>query len=102
MAREPKLFQWTGWAPKGAHRPDSKRTPQVSCAAVFSTKAEFMRVTGRRPGDMPYVSVMEVRTGLNETSDRAIAEPGKVFWRDDVRHIRRDAPVLEHLDPEHS
>lgn len=100
MARKAKLFQWTGWAPSDVSKFNGRKC-QVSCAAVFPSIAEFKRVTDTPQSGMSWVGVIDVpdEDPQNDVARAAIANPGVVFWRDDVRHVPKNAVVLEHTEP---
>lgn len=91
------LFQWTGWAP-------GKRSKQVSCAAVFESKAAFMRACNRRESEMPYVSIdnrAPERESQGNTGARlAVENPGVVYWQDTINHTPREDVWLVHPNPE--
>jgi hypothetical protein len=97
MAKKLLLFAWLGFAPPGVHRPDMPhRREQVSCAVVLPSKAAFLRMTGYPVSYVQgYVQIDSAEhIGINEVHRAAVAEPGTIFWRDDVRHRGVDAPVL--------
>jgi hypothetical protein len=101
------LIQWTGTAPKEAVV-DHRR--QVSCAAVFPSKAAFRRATNSPVSRDPWFSFTDLdkreARGLsndnwgNEGADLAIKNPGVVYYQDDLRNPKRDAPWLVHPTPD--
>lgn len=99
------LFQWTGYAPRSMRheRPaDKAHLFQVSCAAVFPSKAAFKRATNRRDSDMPWVSTVKVlgdESFGNEGARLALANQGVVFWQDSLRHAPGADVWLEHDSP---
>ena len=104
--KPPLLFQWTGILPHGyPSLPEKRHIRQASCAAVFPTKAAFLRATGSTRARLPYVSVMEMtegRTVGNTGAALAVADPGVVYMRDDVNHTRGDDVWVVHPDPVNS
>lgn len=96
------MFQWVGFAPKEAqvdHR------LQVSCAAVFPSKAAFMRATGHKQSEMGFISDHEFKPGHdfgNDGANLAAANPGTVYYHDTLRNAPRDAAWLAHPTPERS
>lgn len=103
MARKPILFMWTGYAPRALC---SGRVEQVTCAAVFPSRAAFMRATGRKQSDMPYVSVddevSERESVRNQGGEIALANPGVVYFRDTIRHTHREDVWVVHEEAERS
>lgn len=88
-----KLFVWTGRAPRAVNA-----RKQVACYAVFPSKAAFTRATGVKGPELKnYVSVTDVEREWNSPNPgvaAALAEPGKVFWNDTVRHAPVENVVL--------
>lgn len=96
------LYQWVGLAPREA-RVDHR--VQVSCAAVFPSRAAFLRATGSPRSRMDWVSSSPVdpdRPHANEGAQLAIANPGVVYYQDDLRHPRKTAPWIVHPTPDQS
>ncbi len=83
MARA-KVYNWTGWAPRGIDPPGKRR--QVHCAVATATKKAFKELTNTTEAGMPWIHVNDIgRASVGSAViQAAIAEPGTIFWEDRV------------------